>query len=61
MSIFSLRASLRQYASHLSKEQRRKWFAQRCRLTPKVSVSSAYIPPSIARQYQHILSIRGGA
>jgi len=28
---------------------------------PKVNISGAYIPPDVARQYQHIQSIRGAA
>jgi hypothetical protein len=59
--LFSLRKSLRQYGSHLNRQQRRKWLEQRMRLTPRVNVSGAYIPPSVARQYQHIQFIRGAA
>jgi hypothetical protein len=61
MTAMSLRKAARQYASHLSREQRRKWFEQRMRLTPRVRISGAYIPPSIARQYHHIDWLRGGA
>ena len=28
---------------------------------PRVNVSGAYIPPSVARQYHHIEWLRGGA
>jgi hypothetical protein len=58
--LFSLRKSLRQYGSHLNREQRRKWLEQRMRLTPRVNVSGAYIPPSVARQFS-MQSIRGAA
>jgi hypothetical protein len=61
MTAMSLRKSLRQYGSHLNREQRRKWLEQRMRLTPRVNVSGAYVPPSVARQFQHIQSIRGAA
>jgi hypothetical protein len=59
MSIFSLRAPLRQYCSHLNREQRRSWMTQRMRLTPKVNISGAYVPPSVARQYKHVEWLRG--
>ena len=61
MSIFSLRKPLRLYASHLNHAQKLKWLEQRMRLTPKVCISGAYIPPSVARQYHHIEWLRGGA
>lgn len=61
MTAISLRKAARQYASHLNREQRRKWFVQRLTLTPRVNVSGSYVPPCVARQFQHIQSIRGGA
>lgn len=30
-------------------------------VAPKVAISQHYVPPSVARQFQHIQSIRGGA
>lgn len=59
--LFALRASLRQYGSHLNREQRRRWLEMRMRLTPRVNVGIGYIPPSVARQFHHIDWLRGGA
>ncbi|MFL9904543.1 hypothetical protein PQR71_41525 [Paraburkholderia fungorum] len=61
MTAMSLRKSLRQYGSHLNRAQRRKWLEQRMRLTPRVNVSGAYVPPCVARQYVQMGSIRGAA
>lgn len=61
MTAMSLRKSLRLYASHLNRDQRRKWMVQRLTLTPRVNVSGAYVPPSVARQFQHIEWMRGAA
>jgi hypothetical protein len=59
--LFSLRKSLRQYGGHLNRKQRRKWLEQRLRLTPRVRISAAYVPPCVARQYVQMGSIRGAA
>lgn len=50
----SLRASLRKYASHLNREQRRAWMIQRLERTPRVHISGAYVAPSIARQFVYL-------
>lgn len=59
--LFSLRKSLRQYGAHFNREQRRSWLEQRARLTPRVRISGAYVPPCVARQYVQMGSIRGAA
>lgn len=59
--LFALRKSLKQYASHLNREQKRRWVQQRLTLTPRVHISGAYIPPSVARQYHYIEWLRGAA
>ncbi|WP_207000907.1 hypothetical protein [Trinickia mobilis] len=51
MSPLSLRPSIRKYASHLSREQRRAWMRQRLARSPRVSISGGYVPPSVARQF----------
>jgi hypothetical protein len=50
MSLFSYRKHLR----YLSHSQRRLWWEQRKRLTPRVRISGAYIPPSVAREFMYV-------
>lgn len=59
--LFALRKSLREYGSHFNPEQRRSWLAQRARLTLRVNISGGYVPPSVARQFVQMDSIRGAA
>ena len=44
MSIFSYRKHLR----FLSQAQRRRWWDQKKRLTPRVVISGAYVPPNVS-------------
>lgn len=53
-SPMALRASLRKYASHLNREQRRSWMLARLNLTPRVDIGIGYVPPSIARQFVYL-------
>jgi hypothetical protein len=46
--------SHRSYLRCLSKAQRRSWFEQRKRLTPRVPIGTAVIPNAIARQYAYV-------
>jgi hypothetical protein len=46
--------SHRNYLRCLSKANRRKWFEQRKRLTPRVGISTAVIPASVRRQNAYI-------
>lgn len=50
MSIFSYRKHLR----FLSRTQRRRWWEMRKRLTPRVTIGGAYLPPGIARAFAYI-------
>lgn len=56
--LFALRALLRQYGSHLNRQQRRAWLIQRLERSPRVPISTGYVAPSIARTYTH-MSVRG--
>jgi hypothetical protein len=49
-SLFSLRSYLR----CLSKSNRRKWFEQRKRLSPRVPIGTAVVPRNVTRQYAYI-------
>lgn len=61
MTAMSLRKSLRQYGSHLNKAQRRKWLSMRLERSPRVPISTGYVPPNVARQFVQMGSIRGAA
>jgi hypothetical protein len=50
MSIFSYRKHLR----FLSQAQRRRWWDQKKRLTPRVVVGSAYVPPNVTREFAYV-------
>jgi hypothetical protein len=50
MSIFSYRKHLR----FLTHSQRRRWWDQRKRLTPRVKISGAYVPPSVTREFTYV-------
>jgi hypothetical protein len=50
MSIFAYRKHLR----FLSRVHRRQWWDQRKRLTPRVSISGAYVPPSVSREFAYV-------
>jgi hypothetical protein len=50
MSIFSYRKHLR----FLTHSQRRRWWDQRKRLTPRVKISGAYVPPSVTREFAYV-------
>jgi len=58
MTAMSLRKSLRQYGSHLNREQRRAWMTMRLERSPRVPISTGYVSPSIARTYTH-MNVRG--
>jgi hypothetical protein len=49
-SLFSHRSYLR----CLTAAQRRSWFEQRKRLTPRVPIGTAVIPRSVRRQFAYI-------
>jgi hypothetical protein len=50
MSIFSYRKHLR----FLSQPQRRRWWDQKKRLSPRVVISSAYVPPNVTREFAYV-------
>ncbi|WP_338509114.1 hypothetical protein [Burkholderia gladioli] len=53
MSPMSLRPSLRRYGAHLNREQRRVWMVQRLTRSPRVPISSGFVPRGIARVYTY--------
>jgi hypothetical protein len=50
MSIFAYRRHLR----FLSHQQRRVWWDQRKRLTPRVRIGGAYVPPNVSRAFTYV-------
>jgi hypothetical protein len=50
MSIFYYRKHLR----YLSQHQRRSWWDQKKRLTPRVVIGAAYVPPSVSREFAYV-------
>lgn len=50
MSIFSYRKHLR----FLTRAQRRRWWDQKKRLTPRVRISGAYVPPNVSREFVYV-------
>ncbi|QGZ55365.1 hypothetical protein [Paraburkholderia acidiphila] len=50
MSIFAYRKHLR----FLTPFQRRRWWDQKKRLTPRVRISGAYVPPSVTREFTYV-------
>jgi hypothetical protein len=50
MSIFSYRKHLR----FLTHSQRRRWWDQKKRLTPRVKISGAYVPPNVIREFTYV-------
>jgi len=50
MSIFAYRKHLR----FLSPVQRRRWWDQKKRLTPRVRISGAYVPPNVTREFTYV-------
>lgn len=50
MSIFAYRKHLR----FLTPYQRRRWWDQRKRLTPRVQISGAYVPPNVTREFTYV-------
>lgn len=50
MNVFSYRKHLR----FLSRAQRRLWWDQKKRLTPRVKIGEAYVPPSITREFTYV-------
>ncbi|ABE32062.1 hypothetical protein Bxe_A0883 [Paraburkholderia xenovorans LB400] len=50
MNIFSYRKHLR----FLTHAQRRRWWDQKKRLTPRVRISGAYVPPSVSREFAYV-------
>ncbi|WP_157642554.1 hypothetical protein [Burkholderia ubonensis] len=53
MSPMSLRPSLRRYAAHLNRKQRRAWMIARLTRMPRVPISSAHLPRAVARTYAY--------
>ncbi|WP_213308967.1 hypothetical protein [Paraburkholderia sacchari] len=50
----ALRASIRRYAAHLNRQQRRAWMVARLQRSPRVQISTGYVAPCIARQFVRI-------
>ncbi|WP_250513073.1 hypothetical protein [Caballeronia sp. INDeC2] len=50
VSIFSYRKHLR----FLSQAQRRRWWDQKKRLTPRVVIGGAYVPPNVTREFAYV-------
>ncbi|WP_124646276.1 hypothetical protein [Burkholderia sp. Bp8990] len=51
----------RPYLRALSPRNRRQWAEQRARLSPRIAISSSFVPLAISRQYAYIdTSILGG-
>jgi hypothetical protein len=50
MSIFAYRKHLR----FLSQAQRRRWWDQKKRLTPRVVIGGAYVPPNVTREFAYV-------
>ena len=50
MNIFSYRKHLR----FLSHAQRLLWWDQKKRLTPRVKISGAYLPPNVTREFAYV-------
>lgn len=50
----SLRPSLRRYAAHLNRKQRRAWMIARLTRTPRVPIGSAHLPRVVARTYAYV-------
>jgi len=50
MNIFAYRRHLR----FLSHQQRRVWWDQRKRLTPRVRIGGAYVPPNVSRAFTYV-------
>jgi hypothetical protein len=50
MSIFAYRKHLR----FLTPVQRRRWWDQKKRLTPRVRISGAYVPPNVMREFTYV-------
>jgi len=50
MSIFAYRKHLR----FLTSVQRRRWWDQRKRLTPRVRIGVAYVPPNVSREFAYV-------
>ncbi|AOJ62456.1 hypothetical protein WJ32_08290 [Burkholderia ubonensis] len=49
-----LRPSLRRYAAHLNRKQRRAWMLARLQRSPRVAISSAHLPRAVARTYAYV-------
>ncbi|MCE2035841.1 hypothetical protein NQH47_00190 [Burkholderia pseudomallei] len=54
MSPLSLRPSLRRYAAHLNRRQRRAWMIARLQRSPRVAISSGWLPRTVARTYAYV-------
>jgi hypothetical protein len=50
MSIFAHRKHLR----FLNSAQRRRWWEQKKRLSPRVRIGAAYVPPSVSREFTYV-------
>ncbi|MGN6667701.1 MAG: hypothetical protein ACTHKH_12155 [Trinickia sp.] len=50
MNVFAYRKHLR----FLSRTQRRLWWDQKKRLTPRIKIGEGYIPPSITREFTYV-------
>ena len=51
----------RPYLRALSPSNRRRWAEQKARLSPRVAISSSFVPHDLSRQYAYVdPSILGG-
>lgn len=50
MKIFSYRRHLR----FMTRSQRRAWWEQKKRLTPRIPISRSYVPPNVSRAFTYI-------
>ena len=50
MNLYSYRRHLR----FLTPMQRRAWWDQRKRLTPRIRISGAYVPPNVSRAFAYV-------
>ena len=44
----------RKHLKFLNQAQRRLWWDQRKRLTPRVQIGCAYLPPSVMREFSYV-------
>jgi hypothetical protein len=50
MNIYAYRRHLR----FMTRAQRRTWWEQKKRLTPRVAIGQSYVPPNISRAFAYV-------